>query len=610
MVYRFVFILVGLSPFLTWAQNTDVEILDTVYLTDQQLRSFNTGQQQIHISDSIIYSQSFSLTDILQRESHIYFKQNGYGMVSSASFRGTTASQTAVVWNGININSALTGQADFNTLLSANFSSIDIKAGGGSVLYGSGAIGGSVHLNQDLPQRIEEEHELQTGYGSFNTFESRYHYQNQWENFKLKLAYARRQSDNDFDIPEQNRNNLNGQFEMNSIDATVALDLSKHHQLQYFGNYSFGERHFSLLRLSDPKTKFDNADTRNMLAWQSQWKNMQSKLKLAHLTENFTFYDNLDRDTSSSSSVNTNWLQYEFWIEWQKIKMNAVLNYQSTTAEGNQLENAQRDVAGVSFLFQHQLFKNFEYEITLRQDINDDFENPFLMSLGAVYEIQSYWKWRWHASKNYRLPGFNDLFWVNGGNTDLNPEIAYQTEFGTALNFKRLNFSVTGFYNDISDMIRWLPDSNGIWRPENTQAVNTYGVEASTAYKYKLATGQQINLKTQYSYTVSENQATGNQLIYVPFHQANANLAYLNRKWSVDLNWMYNGAVFTRTDNNPNHQVEDYQLFDVQFSWRFPQFLNSKLSLRALNILDLAYEAVDNRPMPGRSFSINLITQF
>ena len=602
--------MVILGSSISWSQDNTVHILDTVYLSDQQLKRFNVGQKQHTITDSVIKSQSFALTDLLQQQSTIYFKQNGYGMVSSPAFRGTTASQTAVVWNGININSQLTGQTDFNTLLTANFSSVNIKSGGGSVLYGTGAIGGSIHLNQNLPSQVEEQHQFQTGYGSFNTFEARYSYQKQLDKLKFKLAYARRQSDNDYDIPSQNRQNDNAQFQMNSLDAVMTFDLSDVNQLKYFGNYTFGERHFSLIRSSDPKTKYDNSDTRNMIEWQSQWDSFQSNLKVAYLTENFTFFDNLSRDTSSSSEVETQWLQYEFWWTGNKMKLNAVLNYQSSQAQGNQLANAKRDIAGVSLLFQHQLNDKFEYEVTLRQDVNDDFENPFLLSLGSEYKIYKNWSLRWHASKNYRLPTFNDLFWTNGGNLNLNAETAYQTELGSNLTIGDFKWSVTGFFNDITDMIRWLPDSNGIWRPRNTDEVQAYGIETSLDYQYQLGDNSRIDFKTQYAYTISENRATGKQLIYVPFHTANAQLMYVRPKWSAGLFWSYNGSVFTRTDNNPDFKISHYNLFDAQLSWRIPNFFNSKLSLRAYNLFDLAYEAVDNRPMPGRSFTLNLNTKF
>ena len=610
MFYKYVFVFALFGSISLWGQDHNIQILDTVYLSDQQLRSFNVGQKQQLITDSIIQRQSFALTDLLEQQTTIYFKQNGYGMVSSPAFRGTTASQTAVVWNGININSSLTGQTDFNTLLSANFSSITVKSGGGSVLYGTGAIGGSIHLNQDLPEVVKEQHQFQTGYGSFKTFEARYNYQNQFDKLQLKLGYARRQSDNDYEIPAQNRQNKNGQFHMNSLDAVINFELSDSDQLKYFGNYTFGERHFSLIRASDPKTKFDNTDTRNMIEWQSEWRTFQSNLKLAYLTESFTFYDNLNRDTSSSSDVETQWLQYEFWYKLKQLKINAVLNYQSSQAQGNQLNNAQRDIAGISVLFQHQITDKFEYEISFRQDVNDGFDNPFLFSLGAEFQLNKSWQFRWHASKNYRLPTFNDLFWINGGNLDLKPETAYQTELGLDYKLGQFKWSATGFYNDITDMIRWLPDSAGIWRPLNTDEVQTYGLETSVDYQYNLTNNSYLDFKSQYAYTISEDKNTDKQLIYVPFHQANAQLMYAQKPWSVGLFWRFNGSVFTRTDNNPNYKVSSYNLFDVQIAWQIPKFLNSTLSLRAYNIFDLAYESVENRPMPGRSFTLNLNTKF
>lgn len=594
----------------TWAQDTTVQILDTVYLSDQNLKTFNTGQKQLQISDSVMQQHSFALSDLLQSQSPIYFKQNGYGMVSSPAFRGTTAAQTAVVWNGVNINSTLTGQSDFNTLMTANFSTIDVKFGGGSVLYGTGAIGGSIHLNQDLPESLEERHQLQMGYGSFNTAEARYSYQNQLNQFKLKLAYARRQSDNDYEIKRQNRQNENGQFEMNSIDAVMTAQVSPDNVLKYFGNFTFGERHFSMIRATDPQTKYDNVDTRNMIEWHNTSNAIQSKLKLAYLTEQFTFFDNLERGTSTSSEVATQWLQYEFGYNLKAIKLNAIINYQNAQAEGQQLEDANRQIAGVSLLFQHQLSKNLDYEVSLRQDVNDEFKNPLLFSLGAHYKIDNQWSLRWHASRNYRLPSFNDLFWSSGGNANLDAETAYQTEMGANYTKNNFNWTVTGFYNDISDMIRWLPDESGLWRPLNTDEVVTYGVESTFKYRYDLNTLSAVDVSANYAYTISENLQTGNQLIYVPYHLANAEFNYRRLRWSAGLFWRYNAEVFTRSDNNPAEVINDFQLFDLQLTYQLPKRFNSTLSLRAQNIFDTNYVVVENRPMPGRHFSIHVITTF
>jgi len=152
MNFRFNYIFVGIllcAGFL-YSQERTVTPLDSVYLTDSKLKEYSTGRDVLTLSDSILRQNRPLLTNTLNFNTPIYFKENGLGMVSSPSFRGTTASQTAVLWNGININSQFNGQLDFNTINTGAYNEISVRGGGGSVVYGTGAIGGSVHLNTTL----------------------------------------------------------------------------------------------------------------------------------------------------------------------------------------------------------------------------------------------------------------------------------------------------------------------------------------------------------------------------------------------------------------------------------------------------------------------------
>src|SRR5690625_7845156 len=97
------------------AQHDTVKLEEAIFTANQNLTEIQT-QSLISISDSIIERSQPSLTQLLNFNSNIYFKESGAVMVSSPSFRGTTASQTVVLWNGININSQTTGQTDFNTI--------------------------------------------------------------------------------------------------------------------------------------------------------------------------------------------------------------------------------------------------------------------------------------------------------------------------------------------------------------------------------------------------------------------------------------------------------------------------------------------------------------
>src|SRR5690625_701661 len=112
------------------AQQDTVKLEEAIFTANQNLTEIQT-QSLISISDSIIERIQPSLTQLLNFNSNIYFKESGAGMVSSPSFRGTTASQTVVLWNGININFKTTGQTDFNIINVRGFDHIEIKSRGG-----------------------------------------------------------------------------------------------------------------------------------------------------------------------------------------------------------------------------------------------------------------------------------------------------------------------------------------------------------------------------------------------------------------------------------------------------------------------------------------------
>ena len=181
------------------AQNDSITKLKEVIVSDRTLYSSNKSQSIQVLNDSVIAKNQSSLTNLLNFNSVLYFKEYGRGMASTVSFRGTTASQTAVVWNGINVNSLLNGSADFNTFTTTDFNNISVKAGGGSVSYGSGAIGGTVHLSNNLTFKNKFENDLRVDYGSFNTLGVNYKMNYSNKKWSTQVGFSRNSSDNDYD---------------------------------------------------------------------------------------------------------------------------------------------------------------------------------------------------------------------------------------------------------------------------------------------------------------------------------------------------------------------------------------------------------------------------
>lgn len=263
----------------SYAQDT-IEYLDEIRLADVKLKSNSTGQFVKTVDSAALQRSEPLLTNVLKFNSP-YFRENGYGMVSSVSVRGTGASQTAVVWNGININSQFTGQTDFNTINAAAYDAINVRPGAGSVVYGSGAIGGTVHLHDDFQFNGAKSQRLNIGYGSFETYSANYSGNFSSDQTAIKIKLSGIDSQNDYPYKGTDRSNTNGDFSNYSLNASAAHWIVKDHLLKIYSSYNKGDRGFSGTMNIPSNSKYLDRNSRNLLEWKYLKGRWSSSLKTA-----------------------------------------------------------------------------------------------------------------------------------------------------------------------------------------------------------------------------------------------------------------------------------------------------------------------------------------
>lgn len=595
-----VFLLLGQSVL---AQDNLVVEIQEVVISDNLLKDYSQTQKTEKLTDSIIKRSSSFLTSVLNYNSLIYFKENGVGGASSASFRGTTASQTAVIWNGININSQTSGQTDFNAINSLSFDNITVKSGGGSVLYGSSAIGGSIHLNNDLYFYDQFENELFLKYGSFNTFDGRFQTKIASDKYSLQLGFTRSFSDNDYDWVGKDRKNLNGQFENSTFNANFGYKINASNTLKFYSQYFSGERHFSLIFPTETPTKYQNTDIRNLLEWASISDRFTSRVKLAHLFEQYQYFPHINNRFFTFGEVESLIAKYDLAYDFSdKIKLNTIIDFTQNKGKGSDIRSEKRQIGSGSLMFKHLISGKFLYEITLRKEITDNYESPLLYSLGIKYNVTDFYSAKFNASKNFRIPTFNDLYWVTGGNSDLKPETSYQAEITNEFRIKNFKISLTGFYNRLEDMLRWIP-SGSLWNPTNTDEVEIFGFEAGLSYSKNIGK-HTVELNGNYGHTSSKDKKTDKYLVYVPVHKANTSVLYGYQNLNLYGEFLYVGEIFTRSDNNSKYNIDAYQVYNLGADYTFKKHYT--IGVKVQNMLNTYYESVESRPLPGRNFMMYL----
>ena len=138
------------AAFTVKAQGDSI-VLKSVTVYGLPEEKYLAGSSIIQLDSTLQTQQeSHHLGELLTFQMPLYFRNYGNGMISGISMRGTSPSHTAVLWNGININSYSLGQADFSILPAVAFENVKVHVGGGSARFGSGAFGGSILLTSTM----------------------------------------------------------------------------------------------------------------------------------------------------------------------------------------------------------------------------------------------------------------------------------------------------------------------------------------------------------------------------------------------------------------------------------------------------------------------------
>ena len=585
-------------------------LIDTLYIDNQYIKSGKTAKIS-NISSDQILENSTSLSDLLRFQSNIYIKENGRGSTSSPSFRGTTAQQTAFVWNGININSQFLGQGDLNTLSALSYENVGIKFGGGSVIYGSGAIGGSIHLNNTLLFNRGFEGKIFSEYSSFATSNSLASAKFSNENLSFNFNINHSQSENEYEVEEKYYKNRNGAYQNSAFNLGMAYKVSAENEFYWQTQLYDGVQNYALLSEFSTPTKYETQNFRSLLGWKLKKNKLSNDFKMAYLTDDYQYFANSERkDSKSGGSSGQYILKTDFnYALSEKSSVNTILEYNYINSESlntNRLP-ANRNQGSIAVLYRNQASKKLFLEAGAKKDFVEDFVSPYLFSAGLEFFPKPWYQMKLNLSKNYRAPSFNDLYWEPGGSLDLKSETSHQAELSQRLKYKNFKFSVTSYIIDIKDMIRWIPNSNGLYAVTNTEKVNSWGLEAQLGYDYA-KNNHQIKTQISYAYTKSTDEKLKKQLPYVPFHNLNGFLSYQYKKYEVFAQGLWNGRIFSDSEESEKLALDSFALFNAGV---FVEVIKgAKVGIKVNNITDKVYRTVYGYYMPKRNFAINLNLNF
>ncbi|WP_229206866.1 TonB-dependent receptor plug domain-containing protein [Dyadobacter crusticola] len=618
-------------PVLTHAQ-TDSIALQPVNIKGFVPEKFMSGLkvQQID-SASLLTFQFQNISELLSIHTPISFNKYGPGQLTTAFFRGTSANHTAVLWNGLNINSPILGQTDFSTIPVAGFDALSIQYGSAASIVGTDAVGGSILLNSAaaengfkvlLGNQVESFHnyqkQLATRYGSTlrnswrvsgktsfydNRMNNHFPYRQRREYALLPSETFQRGVVQDIFLIGKNNQEISAHAWLTSNKLTTSPADTAGRELTLTKAYR------AMLRYNFHDFTARAAWVRDIIDYA---KGNYRQLDHA-VTDKFS--NRIEKDFDFALNQSGSNISIKAGAEWTHYRAK-VAGYETPVITENR--------GDLFLLTRWQANAPLVVSLNLRQALTTGYNPPFTPSLGAEYQLINLpdYKLRLESSvaRSYRVPTLNERYWAVLGDPHIKPENGWNKEAGIEQTLvispkSLLNVTITAYHNRIRDWTYWNPAKN--YRIENLQQVLARGLEIQAGWRGSIDVTQLgTNLTYAYNKSIQERaydaysaDVIGKQLRFVPLHTAglNAFAQYRNTKLTGQL--QFAGKRFTTFDNTTF--LKEYALLHLiaETSFSFGK-VYLRMQGQINNVTNTFYLSVQNNALPGRSFAINLIAAF
>ena len=421
------------------AQDSINASLDTLVVTaTRSEEKIKDVPARISVIDEKTIEQSpiTDLPTLLTKEAGLTVKQvGGYGQTASVYLRGTNASHTLFLQDGMRSNIATVAGTNIPLFDLSDVKQIEILKGPASVQYGTDAIGGVIQLISKIP--TENSIFTTVEAGERNTYKTILGVDVAEDGFYAQLRGQRFETDGDQIIANDDRK---AGFDQKGYSAKVGVEKEAYglsaevKENKGTGDYfSFGapKAYDFLNRLYNVQGHLNFSDS---LTWNTRLSQFEDQYEVVK--------------GSYPSIVNTEQQEIDSNLKWQFTQHQNILvgvEYNKTEAEkvaayvGD--EGFKSDNETIGYYIQHQ-FKNdlFSTQAGVRVEDNQQFGTHTVGQLAARYFATPKTSFYTNVGTAFRAPVVGQIisepsWW--GGNPDLKPEesISYELGFDHSLNY-------------------------------------------------------------------------------------------------------------------------------------------------------------------------------
>ncbi len=243
-------------------------------------------------------------------------------------------------------------------------------------------------------------------------------------------------------------------------------------------------------------------------------------------------------------------------------------------------------------------------------------------AIGYKPDPESPFLFRFFYKDIFRMPTFNDLYYTY--NININPKLLpeYSEQYDAGITYSKnfnssvsqISFSADGYYNNIRDKIIAVPAQNlFIWTMKNIGKVRITGIDLNGQINGKFSADLKWSARIAYTWqraldlTDPLSSVYKDEIPYTPDQSGSGMAAVFYKIWSAGYNILFSDERYTLGENDPTNLLPGWNEQDVFVSARFP-FKNFQTIIKGEvnNIFNQQYDVIHYYPMPGRSYKLSI----
>ncbi|GAB2726910.1 TonB-dependent receptor domain-containing protein [Halomonas garicola] len=505
------------------------------------------------------------LTDLLRGQPGVDVKTNGsFGKTSIVYLRGTSSGSTLFMIDGIRLRSATLGSPSYQYLDPRMFNRAEVVRGPRGSLYGADAVGGVIQLFTPQGEKAGPQPRISVGGGSFNTRRVSAGISGKsdsGQNGTTRYSFAGSHFATDGQPVRRGGEDM-------GYDNTSALARVSH-------TFNDGSEIGALALRARGNTEFDASGDKADTDYVQQVAGVYGELALS---DDFRTRLTLSeaRDETETEYYASEYTTQSRTVRWENTldvgyhQFIAGAEYRDDSVEDSDTgfgtyEVESRDNKAV---FTQALldFAPLTVQGSLRFDNNEAYGEEVTGGLALGYALDDHHTARASYGTAFRAPTFNDLYYPDYGNSDLEAETSKTVELGVRGQYTSWFWDAAIYQTEIDNLI------SGQTSAFNTPEARIRGAEIASGVEIDGWTAQ-----AALTYLEPEDKDTGNRLAGRASESLRLDLDRELGEWSVGGSWVAQNHRYADAAND--ERLAGYGIVNLRAGWAFAPLWQARVTL-------------------------------